>query len=223
MSYEYLNTFNWNNNIVSFVTDQTFIVISTVTILTLILVYPFINMEPTQQASPNPPGEVYDLQKDIDDKFPTSVHFASYVLEPINGDVLTQEVLLELSKNREILLELDKKGLLAGGTLEKQPYLFNFFNSRIQTSITGISSILDPIESALNQMGIPLTEATDQDVKVAFFRLVSNPKTNSVVDFVSRKSTIENTTINGMNIDLWSSPAMFIYLLADNGKLGGGG
>ena len=218
-----MNTFNWNNNIASFVTDQAFIVISIVTILTLILVYPFINMEPTEQASPNPPGEVYDLQKDIDDKFPTSVHFASYVLEPINGDVLTQEVLLELSKNRETLLELDKKGLLAGGTLDKQPYLFNFFDSRIQTSITGISSILDPIESALNQMGIPLVEATDQDVKIAFFRLVSNPKTKSIVDFISRKSTIENTPINGMNIDLWSSPAMFIYLLADNGKLGGGG
>jgi len=180
-------------------------------------------MAPTEQASPNPPGEVYDLQKDIDNKFPTPVHFASYVLEPINGDVLTQQVLLELSNNRTILLDLDSKGLLAKGTLKKQSYLFNFFDSSIATTITGISSILDPIEIALNQMDISLNEATDQDIKVAFYKLVSNPKTNGIVDSISRKATLERTTINGISIDLWSAPAMFIYLLADNEKLGGGG
>ena len=54
---------------------------------------------PTEQAGPNPPGEVYDLQKDIDDKFPTPVHYASFVIEAKNGDVLTQQVLYELDQN----------------------------------------------------------------------------------------------------------------------------
>ena len=66
-------------------------------------------MAPTEQASPNPPGEVYDLQKDIDDKFPTPVHFASYVLEPKNGDVLTRAVLLELKRNKENNFKLQKQ------------------------------------------------------------------------------------------------------------------
>ena len=166
------------NTIVSFVADRSILVVGIVIILTLILVYPFINMAPTEQASPNPPGEVYDLQKDIDDKFPTPVHFASYVLEPKNGDVLTSDVLLELKRNKQTLFDLDSKGLLAGGTLENQPYLFSFFDTGIEAEITGISSILDSIEIVLFQMGTTLDQASDQDIKVAFSRLLSNPKSN---------------------------------------------
>jgi predicted RND superfamily exporter protein len=180
-------------------------------------------MAPTEQASPNPPGEVYDLQKDIDDKFPTPVHFASYVLEPKNGDVLTSDVLLELKRNKQTLFDLDSKGLLAGGTLENQPYLFSFFDAGIEAEITGISSILDSIEIVLFQMGTTLDQASDQDIKVAFSRLLSNPKSNQVIDFLSRKATFETSLINGVEVDLWSSPAMFLYLIADNDKLGGGG
>ena len=180
-------------------------------------------MAPTEQASPNPPGEVYDLQKDIDDKFPTPVHFASYVLEPKNGDVLTRAVLLELKRNKEMLFDLDSKGLLAGGTLEEQPYLFSFFDPSIESTITGISSVLDPVEIVLFQMGTTLEDATDEDIKVAFFQLISDPKSNQVIDFLSRKATFESKTINGIEVDLWSSPAMFLYLVADNEKLGGGG
>ena len=212
-----------SNTFVSFIADRSTLIILIAIILTLILVYPFINMAPTEQASPNPPGEVYDLQKDIDDKFPTPVHFASFVLEPKNGDVLTREVLLELKRNREALFDLDSRGLLAGGSLENQPYLFSFFDPDIETTITGISSILDPIEIVLSQMGITLEQASDEDIKGAFFRLVSNPKTNQVIDFLSRNSTIENSVINGVEVDLWFSPAMFVYLVADNDKLGGGG
>ena len=211
------------NTIVSFVADRSILVVGIVIILTLILVYPFINMAPTEQASPNPPGEVYDLQKDIDDKFPTPVHFASYVLEPKNGDVLTSDVLLELKRNKQTLFDLDSKGLLAGGTLENQPYLFSFFDAGIEAEITGISSILDSIEIVLFQMGTTLDQASDQDIKVAFFRLLSNPKSNQVIDFLSRKATFETSLINGVEVDLWSSPAMFLYLIADNEKLGGGG
>ena len=211
------------NTIVSFVADRSILVVGIVIILTLILVYPFINMAPTEQASPNPPGEVYDLQKDIDDKFPTPVHFASYVLEPKNGDVLTSDVLLELKRNKQTLFDLDSKGLLAGGTLENQPYLFSFFDAGIEAEITGISSILDSIEIVLFQMGTTLDQASDQDIKVAFSRLLSNPKSNQVIDFLSRKATFETSLINGVEVDLWSSPAMFLYLIADNEKLGGGG
>ena len=211
------------NTIVSFVADRSILVVGIVIILTLILVYPFINMAPTEQASPNPPGEVYDLQKDIDDKFPTPVHFASYVLEPKNGDVLTSDVLLELKRNKQTLFDLDSKGLLAGGTLENQPYLFSFFDAGIEAEITGISSILDSIEIVLFQMGTTLDQASDQDIKVAFSRLLSNPKSNQVIDFLSRKATFETSLINGVEVDLWSSPAMFLYLIADNDKLGGGG
>ena len=48
-----------------------------------------------------------------------------------------------------MLFDLDSKGLLAGGTLEEQPYLFSFFDPSIESTITGISSVLDPVEIVL--------------------------------------------------------------------------
>ena len=84
---------------------------------TLAFVIPFIYMAPDEQASPNPPGDVYDMQSDIDEKFPTPVHFATYVLESSSNDVLTRNVLLEFKQNKDRLLDLDSRGELSSGTV----------------------------------------------------------------------------------------------------------
>ena len=74
------------NKIVWFLVNKSNLVIVLTVLLSCILTYPFINMSPTQQASPDPPGEVYDMQVDIDNKFPTPLHFATYVVESKKGD-----------------------------------------------------------------------------------------------------------------------------------------
>ena len=79
------------------------IVFLAILILTLGLLYPLVMLEPEEQASPNPPGEVYDLQAMIDDKFPSPVHFATFVIEAKEGDVLTASVLRELNKKNTFL------------------------------------------------------------------------------------------------------------------------
>ena len=103
----------WSNRVVFFLSSRSSSVIVIFLIVSILLVYPLIDLAPTQQASPNPPGEVYDMQADIDAKFPTPVHFATYVLEARDGDVLTRDVLVEFKENRDRLLAFDKKGELS--------------------------------------------------------------------------------------------------------------
>ena len=106
-------------------------------------------MTPTLQASPNPPGEVFELQKDLNDKFPNSIHFTPFLLESLAGDVLTPNVLLEFKQRRQELFAKDAIGALAAGDLERQPYLVNYLDSETGVLMTGTHSILDPIDLGL--------------------------------------------------------------------------
>ena len=104
---------NWNLKFTEFIVGNSIWIFLIGIFITFILSYPFTQWTPTVQASPNPPGEVYDLQSDIDNKFPTPVHIAGYVLEarPLDGkipDVLTREVLLEFKNNLTDLILLDQ-------------------------------------------------------------------------------------------------------------------
>jgi len=213
----------WKAKTVSLLADKSISVILLSLIATVLLLYPLFKMSPSQQASPNPPGEVYDLQKDIDSKFPTPVHFAYFMLEAKNGDVLTSDVLIEFKENRDILLSIDSKGELDVGTLEKQSYLFKYFNPNIEIEITGIASLLEPIEATLLTMNTTLETASEEQIKFAVHQLISNENTSNVIDFLSKHAKYEKRTVFGKEINWWTSPAMDFSALADNSKLGGGG
>ncbi|SVD70255.1 uncharacterized protein METZ01_LOCUS423109, partial [marine metagenome] len=213
----------WRAKTVSFLADKSIPVILLSLIGTALLLYPLFKMSPSQQASPSPPGEVYDLQADIDSKFPTPVHFAYFMLEAKNGDVLTRDVLVELKENRDNLLSIDAKGELAVGTLQKQSYLFKYFNPDIEKEITGTVSILDPIEATLSAMNTTLETASEEQIKFAIHKLLSNETTSNVIDFLSKHAKYEKRTVLGQEINWWTSPAMDFSALADNNKLGGGG
>ena len=180
-------------------------------------------MVPDEQASPNPPGDVYDMQSDIDGKFPTPVHFATYVLESPSNDVLTRDVLLEFKQNKDRLLDLDSRGELTSGTLVNQPYLFTYYDPSLSTDVVGINSIIDSIELGLNTLGMDLLEASDEDIKFVFFSLIADPNSDGILDLLSTKASSERKIVRGIEIDYWISPAMFFHLLADNEKLGGSG
>ena len=180
-------------------------------------------MVPDEQASPNPPGDVYDMQSDIDGKFPTPVHFATYVLESPSNDVLTRDVLLEFKQNKDRLLDLDSRGELTSGTLVNQPYLFTYYDPSLSTDVVGINSIIDSIELGLNTLGMDLLEASDEDIKFVFFSLIADPNSDGILDLLSTKANSERKIVRGIEIDYWISPAMFFHLLADNEKLGGSG
>ena len=90
---------DWRAKVVFFLAEKSTFVIIISLIITGLLLYPLLQMSPSEQASPNPPGEVYALQADIDSKFPSPVHFAYFMLESRSGDVLTSDVLLEFKEN----------------------------------------------------------------------------------------------------------------------------
>ena len=213
----------WRTKAVSFLAERSTSVIAVSLIVTILLLYPLLQMSPSEQASPNPPGEVYDLQADIDTKFPTPVHFAYFMLEARNGDVLTRDVLLEFKENRDTLLLLDSKGELAAGTLEKQSYLYTYFNSDIGVEIIGTASILEPLEAALSFMDTTLETASEEQIKIAVHQLLANENTSYIIDFLSRHAKYEKRIVLGQEINWWTSPAMDFTALADNNKLGGAG
>ena len=117
----------------NFLAERTLLVVGVVMVSTLLLLYPLFEMSPTLQASPNPPGEVFELQDDINDKFPNSIHFTPFLLESKYGDVLTPEVLLEFKNNREALFDKDFRGGLAAGGLEQQSYPVSYTHLTLPT------------------------------------------------------------------------------------------
>ena len=219
---------NWNLKFTEFVTEHFVWVFAIGIFITVILTYPFTQWAPKSQASPNPPGEVYDLQIDIDNKFPTPVHIAGFVLEarqeqPGMGDVLTSNVLLEFKNNLKDLILLDQNKGLTVGTLETQTYLFQYFDYDMGSNVHGISSILNAIEESLFGMGITLETASDDQIKLAVHHLFKDKSTRRLRDFLSVDADFKEKTVMGQEIDYWVSPAMLFYALADNSKLGSSG
>ena len=60
-----MNAKNWKHNFVSFLTKRSIFVTCAVLTLTVFLLLPLFQMGTNIQASPNPPHEVYELQKEI--------------------------------------------------------------------------------------------------------------------------------------------------------------
>ena len=207
----------------NFLAERTLLVVGVAMISTLFLLYPLFKMSPTLQASPNPPGEVFELQEDINNKFPNSIHFTPFLLESKYGDVLTPEVLLEFKNNRTALFDKDLQGELAAGGLEQQSYLVNYLDPEIGILMTGTHSVLDPIEDRLFDLGTTIGFASMEEVKLAVHRLISDPETTASLDFLSRHATSTPRTVMGDDILWWTSPAMTFSVMTDNEKLGGGG
>ena len=180
-------------------------------------------MAPSLQASPNPPGEVFELQKDLSDKFPNSIHFTPFILESKSGDVLTPEVLREFKQRVKHLFAKDVRGDLAAGELEQQPYLANYLDPDIGVLMEGAHSILSPIEEQLSRLGTTIETASVEEVKLALHLLISDSQTTGVLDFLSRHSTYATKTVIGRDVTWWTSPAMTFSVMTDNEKLGGGG
>ena len=214
---------NWNFEIASFLSTRPNLSIISALILTGIFIFPMFIFAPTEQAGPNPPGEVYDLQKDIDGKFPTPVHYASFVVEAKNGDVLTKDVLNELDQNIFLLLEKDEVGELAANTLDVQPYLFSYYDFDLGQNVNGVASIIGPIKLILEQMGTDLESASNDQVKFAVSQMMSNENFKEVWDFLASQTSSSKKIVMGQEIDYWTSPAMTLAVMADNKKLGGSG
>ena len=194
-------------------------------VITALLTIPLLTMAPDENASENPGGQVFDLQADIEDRFPPAVHSAGIIVEARGGeDVLTQKALWELYQNTERLRQADQAGELAPPGLEAQPFLFSFYFAEIERLVVGIYSLADEVHEVMaSDPLIPtLADASDDDVKLAVHRILSDPTKKRFREDLSVKATSELRQVDGQEITYWWSPALFTFVVADNEKLGGG-
>ena len=191
--------------------------------ITLLLLVPMIAMAPDETASDNPGGRVYDLEELYNTKLPPRFHGAFFIAEARGGDMLTQEPLWELYQNTQELRRTDAEGGLNPPGLPEQPYLFNTFDVDRQQPIIGIFNIADAVQEGLagDPFNTTLELATEEEVKVALHLVLSDDRTADIKELIYQKKAVE-ATVAGLEITEWSSPAVGIFVAADNEKLGGG-
>lgn len=211
---------------ISLLLQRPWLVISTIMIITLLLAIPTIYMAPDEIASQDPGGEVFDLQTDVDTLFSAPTHQTAYLAEAKNGDILTSNSLLELYKNSQELLKKDRIGRLTPEGLPSQPYLYSFVNPNTDIQTVGIAgNIAFAVQNILisdPDLQTTLEHATNDEVKIAVHKVLSNPKFSNMKAFLAEDSSSEKRVIGDHEIDYWISPATMFSVLADNQLLGGG-
>lgn len=193
--------------------------------LTAILILPMTLMAPTELASNEPGGEVFDLRDEVDLKLASSVYPSAYVVEARDGNMLTQAGLFELLANQRTLLTKDAKGELAPSSVEPRPLLAESYSPDSGVSFTGITSVANAVDDVLRLhplLETNLEQATDEQVQFAVHLLLENPVTVGVADQFSVHATSVPGNFLGIDIAIWSSPALTVLVLADNDALGGG-
>jgi predicted RND superfamily exporter protein len=198
--------------------------ILSIIVITALLTIPVLTMAPDENASENPGGQVFDLQDDIDERFPPAFHSAGIIVEARGEDVLTQKALWELYQNTERLRQADQAGELAPPGLEAQSFLFSFYFAELERPVVGIYSLADEVQEVMasDPLSPTLENASDDDVKLALHRILSDPMKKSFREDLSIKASSEPRQVDGQEIVYWRSPALFTFVVADNEKLGGG-
>jgi predicted RND superfamily exporter protein len=172
--------------------------------VTALLVVPFLAMAPTESASTEPGGPVFDARDRIDERFVGSVFFTGFIAEPNGGDLLLVEPLQELLAAED--------ALRADPTLG--PALFEYYEVDAAAEVTGVLTIADLIDAEVAPTG-GLATATDAQVKAAGALLIDELGVDSDVLGLSQQTT--------RNADGdWVVPAAFIAVLSDDTQLGFG-
>jgi len=217
---------SWSGRIVSTLENRSGLVIALGLVVTLLLVAPMVLMAPDEEASSDPAGEVFDLQDEVNERFQSPYHAASFIVEARDGDILTQAPLWDLYQNSQRLLVADASGELTPEDLPQQPYLYTLFDPDTNRKVVGIvSSIADAVQRTMEDdpgLNTSLENATEDQVKIAVYRVLSNPETEGLTDALSVAAVSEKRMVAGQEIDYWTAPAALFTVLADNERLGGG-
>ena len=201
------------------------LVIWSAVVVTALLIIPLVVMDKPGEASQSPSGEVFDLQDQINDTFSSPLHYVPLIVESRDGDILTSAALSELLLNETRLRARDQQGELTPEGLPERPYLSEYFDTDTGRSAVGVLSIADAVEGYLSISSggnLSLFEATDEQVKVAVHHILSNSATAGLRDSLSVNAESTSVTVDGEEIQWWTSPAILVNVLADNEALGGG-
>ena len=145
-------------------------VIGIIVLITICLLYPLIQMAPTEQASDNPTGnEIVQLSDHIEDTFSLEVMWVGFIVEGRDGDVLTRKNLAEVYERTEAL----KQSELA-------EYLYVSYDEAASMSIQGVFTFADAVNEALKMQSggsqnILSEEVTDAQVKAIIGFIMESP------------------------------------------------
>lgn len=173
-------------------------------VVTALLAVPFLTMEPDENASQDPSGEVLEAQDLVTDRFASSVFGAAYIVEAREGNVLTRAPLLELFENAAALRADPEIG----------SKLISFYDPDAGVEVNGTFSLADATDALLRSQGIGGLAAADE-----------GQVEQAVQGLINARGADEW----GLSVEAddgtgrWVSPAIFTTVLADNEALGGGG
>ena len=171
-------------------------------------------MPPTEQASQEPGGAVFDLRDKVNAQFPEQVHVASFIVEDREGDVLRQPTLWELYRNQEALRQSDMADLLFYG-----------YDMDTQRQTQGIYTLADAVNDVLvrrSSGAVTLETATHAQVKEAIAIALDSPTGPFLRETFSKDAALVTVTVDGQEVREWRAKAITIFVTADNAKLGGG-
>ena len=214
-----------SNNFINLIEKFALQIIFIFFLITFLITFTPLVFEDPGTASLDPKKEAYQVQEQVNEKFVESVQWVSMIVDSNHGDVIDKKSLLELLKNQNKLIQMDEKQELVVGTLEKNSYFWQGYNEVSKISFEGIYSFANIVDDALkldSRFPNGLNDATENDVKIAISRILDSRLLGDPKAVLSSKAESQKRTLNGEEIDYWTSPGIFIEVLSDNLKLGGG-
>jgi len=178
-------------------------VVVLIAVVTALLAVPFLLMAPTESASTEPGGAVFDARDLVDERFVSSVHGVGFVAEHESGDLLRAEPL---------------QGLLAAQQrVTSDPALadtlFSYYDVDAGVDVRGPFSIANLVDTELQSTG-GLASATDDEVVRAVDAVIAR--------FGPQSDVLGLSQLTIQRDGRWVSPAVFMTVVSDNNVLGFG-
>ena len=169
-------------------------------VVTGALAVPFLTMAPTETASTEPGGSVFDARDRIDEQFVSSVFPVFVIIEDPDGDLLRVEPLRALLAAENALRS------------ELGPTLFSYFDPSTGVQVQGVITLADLVNDFLPG---GLENATDDQVKAIGGQILESVGEDSSALGISRLSSMNAA-------GQWVVPAIAVPVLGDNNVLGFG-
>ena len=213
------------DNVLYFIQSNSYKVLLVFAILTLAVCFTPLFFEDPGDASLDPKKEAYEVQQRINEKFVEAVQFVSFVIEADDGDMVDKESLEDLLERQNKIIDLDSKMELAVGSLEKNNFLWTGYDEVTKISFIGVYSIANLVDNFLKiNPNFPngIYDADEDDVKIAIHQIFETGLVENPFSILSKPAGYEKRTVKNIEINYWKSPAIFVDVLSDNEKMGGG-
>lgn len=175
-------------------------VLALVGAVTAALAVPFLTLAPTQSASTEPSGPVFEARDLVAERFASQVIPIFFVVEDPEGNLLDRESLTTLLRSSEALRSDPELG----------PTLFEYFDPTTGSEVVGIATIADLVDASLPN---GIAESSEAEVRQVASDLIDRvgPDAPSL-----GLSALSEQGDDG----LWTVPAISATVLADSEVLG---